>query len=159
MKAEVSVGTSSTSPLLNNEVAASFEERGYPVRRSTVEQRGIEIPPELITLYLVWKLAEPYADEFMREMARESVRALRTARSTATGRGRQLQAIVRLDAPPEPHPYVEYILGPDVPDDALDMIEEDAVTAPRAFARVWDRDGHRWVSLTELMHEQHDREE
>lgn len=53
MKAEVSVGTSSTSPLLNNEVAASFEERGYPVRRSTVEQRGIEIPPELITLYLV----------------------------------------------------------------------------------------------------------
>jgi hypothetical protein len=95
----------------------------------------------------------------MREMARESVRALRTARSTATGRGRQLQAIVRLDAPPEPRPYVEYILGPDVPDDALDMIEEDAVTAPRAFARVWDRDGHRWVSLTELMREQHDREE
>jgi hypothetical protein len=45
---------------------------------------------------------------------------------------------------------VEYICGKDVPDEALDMIEEDALTAPRAFARVWDRDGRRWVSLSEL---------
>jgi hypothetical protein len=130
MKAEVSVGTSSAAPLLVHELANGFEERGYAVRRSTVEQRSVEVRPELITLYLVWKVAEPYADEFMREMARETVKALRTARDTARRRNRRLQAIVRLDAPPEPRPFVEYICGPDVPDDAIDMIEEDALTAP-----------------------------
>jgi hypothetical protein len=99
MKAEVSVGTSITAPSLVHEVAAGFEDRGYAVRRTTVEQRSVELPIELVTLYIVWKLAEPYADEFMREMARESVKALRTARRIAKDRDRKLQAMLRLDAP------------------------------------------------------------
>jgi hypothetical protein len=107
---------------------------GRTVELFWYEQRALDLG-ELISVMILLKAAEIVTDELLREGVRTGVAAIREAR----GRHRT-QGMIRL---PGEDP-VEYWLGENVPDEALDGIEADSANAEPGSSRYW-QDG-RWTS-------------
>ncbi len=140
MAEEVHIYTSRNAPEdLRKQLSHSLERPGRTVELGWFETRSAELPP-FITIILAW-VAMTAGDELVRECVRQSVAVFREAR-----RSHRVQGQIRL---PGDHP-LEYWAGEDVPEEAMELIATDALTAEPGTSRWWSHKRRRWASMEEI---------
>jgi hypothetical protein len=138
-RAEVLVSVNA-SPEFVESVVARLRDADIDCEVGRYEQRSAELP-DFITLLILLKAVGIVGDEVIRQVVRDAIEAWKGA-----GRSHAVQGSIEVPTDPP----TEYNLGLDVPDEALDVIEEDMRTAEPGDSRYWHRTEHEWVGFKEL---------